>query len=66
MMLACNDLQTKFSIENESHGFHDLNMQIFISRDGGNKKYSSVLAPGQHEGLQLVTLLIFMLALSSS
>ncbi|OVA09144.1 Glucosylceramidase [Macleaya cordata] len=24
---------------------------IFISRDGGNKKYSSVLAPGQHEGL---------------
>lgn len=25
---------------------------IFISRDGGNKKYSSVLAPGQHEGLQ--------------
>ncbi|KAJ3678496.1 hypothetical protein LUZ60_002299 [Juncus effusus] len=25
---------------------------IFISRDGGNKKYSSVLAPGQHEGLK--------------
>ncbi|KAJ8513418.1 hypothetical protein OPV22_003852 [Ensete ventricosum] len=25
---------------------------IFISRDGGNKKYSSVLAPGHHEGLQ--------------
>ncbi|XVF38038.1 hypothetical protein REPUB_Repub20aG0063300 [Reevesia pubescens] len=24
---------------------------IFISRDGGNKKYSSVLAPGHHEGL---------------
>ncbi|XP_077226695.1 beta-glucosidase, GBA2 type family protein [Tasmannia lanceolata] len=24
---------------------------IFISRDGGNKKYSSVLAPGQHEGI---------------
>ncbi|KAI3915625.1 hypothetical protein MKX01_015450 [Papaver californicum] len=24
---------------------------IFISRDGGNKKFSSVLAPGQHEGL---------------
>ncbi|XP_075504822.1 uncharacterized protein LOC142542206 [Primulina tabacum] len=24
---------------------------IFISRDGGNKKYASVLAPGQHEGL---------------
>lgn len=26
-------------------------MQIFISRDGGSKKYASVLAPGQHEGL---------------
>lgn len=25
---------------------------IFISRDGGNKKYASVLAPGQHEGLR--------------
>ncbi|XP_072955535.1 uncharacterized protein [Typha angustifolia] len=25
---------------------------IFISRDGGNKKYSSVLAPGHHEGLK--------------
>ncbi|KAF8402073.1 hypothetical protein HHK36_013025 [Tetracentron sinense] len=24
---------------------------IFISREGGNKKYASVLAPGQHEGL---------------
>ncbi|KAJ4955498.1 hypothetical protein NE237_012281 [Protea cynaroides] len=24
---------------------------IFISRDGGNKTYASVLAPGQHEGL---------------
>ncbi|GKU98618.1 hypothetical protein SLEP1_g11600 [Rubroshorea leprosula] len=24
---------------------------IFITRDGGNKKYASVLAPGQHEGL---------------
>ncbi|XWS09124.1 hypothetical protein CRYUN_Cryun40dG0059100 [Craigia yunnanensis] len=24
---------------------------IFISRDGGSKKYASVLAPGQHEGL---------------
>ncbi|XP_023000039.1 non-lysosomal glucosylceramidase [Cucurbita maxima] len=24
---------------------------IFISRDGGNKKYASVLAPGQHEGI---------------
>ncbi|XP_031404232.1 non-lysosomal glucosylceramidase isoform X2 [Punica granatum] len=24
---------------------------IFISRDGGNKNYASVLAPGQHEGL---------------
>ncbi|XP_073056682.1 uncharacterized protein [Primulina eburnea] len=24
---------------------------IFISRGGGNKKYASVLAPGQHEGL---------------
>ncbi|OAY28232.1 non-lysosomal glucosylceramidase [Manihot esculenta] len=24
---------------------------IFISRDGGNKSYASVLAPGQHEGL---------------
>ncbi|XP_068652422.1 uncharacterized protein [Aristolochia californica] len=24
---------------------------IFISRDGGSKKYSSVLAPGQHEGI---------------
>ncbi|XP_058101529.1 uncharacterized protein LOC131245828 [Magnolia sinica] len=24
---------------------------IFISRDGGNKNYSSVLAPGQHEGI---------------
>lgn len=28
------------------------NVQIFISRDGGNKKYSSVLAPGHHEGLR--------------
>ncbi|RWW31076.1 hypothetical protein GW17_00004323 [Ensete ventricosum] len=34
---------------------------IFISRDGGNKKYSSVLAPGHHEGLQLVTFLIFII-----
>ncbi|KAH9616487.1 hypothetical protein KSS87_001803 [Heliosperma pusillum] len=25
---------------------------IFISRDGGIKKYASVLAPGQHEGLR--------------
>eukprot|EP00262_Sarcandra_glabra_P004792 TRINITY_DN16038_c0_g2_i2.p1 TRINITY_DN16038_c0_g2~~TRINITY_DN16038_c0_g2_i2.p1 ORF type:complete len:855 (-),score=154.47 TRINITY_DN16038_c0_g2_i2:324-2852(-) len=25
---------------------------IFISRDGGNKSYSSVLAPGQHEGIE--------------
>ncbi|XP_074588013.1 uncharacterized protein LOC141843888 [Curcuma longa] len=25
---------------------------IFISREGGNKKYSSVLAPGHHEGLK--------------
>ncbi|XP_073102856.1 uncharacterized protein [Elaeis guineensis] len=25
---------------------------IFISRNGGNKKYSSVLAPGQHEGIK--------------
>ncbi|CAD5176314.1 unnamed protein product [Musa acuminata subsp. malaccensis] len=25
---------------------------IFISRDGGEKKYSSVLAPGHHEGLK--------------
>ncbi|KAL3507351.1 hypothetical protein ACH5RR_032733 [Cinchona calisaya] len=24
---------------------------IFISRDGGNKKYASVLSPGQHEGV---------------
>uniref|UniRef100_A0A6N2JWD9 Glycosyl-hydrolase family 116 N-terminal domain-containing protein n=1 Tax=Salix viminalis TaxID=40686 RepID=A0A6N2JWD9_SALVM len=24
---------------------------IFISRDGGNKNYASVLAPGQHEGI---------------
>lgn len=24
---------------------------IFISRDGGNRRYESVLAPGQHEGL---------------
>ncbi|KZV34855.1 non-lysosomal glucosylceramidase [Dorcoceras hygrometricum] len=24
---------------------------IFISREGGNKKYASVLGPGQHEGL---------------
>ncbi|KAJ4722956.1 Non-lysosomal glucosylceramidase [Melia azedarach] len=24
---------------------------IFISRDGGHKRYASVLAPGQHEGL---------------
>ncbi|KAK6781205.1 hypothetical protein RDI58_023389 [Solanum bulbocastanum] len=24
---------------------------IFISRDGGNKKYASVLSPGEHEGL---------------
>ena len=26
--------------------------QIFVSRDGGNKKYSSVLAPGHHESLK--------------
>ena len=26
-------------------------LQIFISRDGGNKNFASVLAPGQHEGL---------------
>jgi len=26
-------------------------LQIFISREGGNKNFSSVLAPGQHEGL---------------
>lgn len=26
-------------------------LQIFISRDGGNKNYASVLAPGQHEGI---------------
>ncbi|EEE51125.1 hypothetical protein OsJ_31868 [Oryza sativa Japonica Group] len=25
---------------------------IFVSRDGGNKKYSSVLSPGHHEGLK--------------
>ncbi|KAG6501546.1 hypothetical protein ZIOFF_041427 [Zingiber officinale] len=25
---------------------------IFVSREGGNKKYSSVLAPGHHEGLK--------------
>ncbi|KAK1307564.1 hypothetical protein QJS10_CPA09g01999 [Acorus calamus] len=25
---------------------------IFISRDGGNKKFSSVLAPGHHEGIE--------------
>ncbi|XP_038970924.1 non-lysosomal glucosylceramidase-like isoform X2 [Phoenix dactylifera] len=25
---------------------------IFISRNGGNKRYSSVLAPGQHEGIE--------------
>ncbi|GFP98320.1 non-lysosomal glucosylceramidase [Phtheirospermum japonicum] len=24
---------------------------IFISREGGNKKYASVLAPGQHDGI---------------
>ncbi|ERN18870.1 non-lysosomal glucosylceramidase isoform X1 [Amborella trichopoda] len=24
---------------------------IFISRDGGNKKYASVLSPGEHEGI---------------
>ncbi|KAJ8755469.1 hypothetical protein K2173_019267 [Erythroxylum novogranatense] len=28
---------------------------IFISRDGGNKSYASVLAPGQHEGLGKAT-----------
>uniref|UniRef100_A0A2P2KU55 Non-lysosomal glucosylceramidase n=1 Tax=Rhizophora mucronata TaxID=61149 RepID=A0A2P2KU55_RHIMU len=28
---------------------------IFISRDGGNKCYASVLAPGQHEGLGKAT-----------
>ncbi|KAJ8773994.1 hypothetical protein K2173_009425 [Erythroxylum novogranatense] len=28
---------------------------IFISRDGGNKRYASVLAPGQHEGLGKAT-----------
>ena len=28
--------------------------QIFISREGWNKKYSSVLAPGQHDGLKYV------------
>ena len=27
--------------------------QIFISREGWNKKYSSVLAPGQHDGLKI-------------
>ncbi|PKU72532.1 hypothetical protein MA16_Dca008588 [Dendrobium catenatum] len=27
---------------------------IFISRDGGNKKFSSVLAPGHHEGIKKV------------
>lgn len=29
-------------------------LQIFISRDGGHKRYASVLAPGQHEGLGYV------------
>ncbi|KAB1201644.1 Non-lysosomal glucosylceramidase [Morella rubra] len=29
----------------------DLIRKIFISRDGGNKNFASVLAPGQHEGL---------------
>lgn len=28
-----------------------LQLQIFVSRDGGNKSFASVLAPGQHEGL---------------
>ncbi|CAK7336249.1 unnamed protein product [Dovyalis caffra] len=28
-----------------------LHALIFISRDGGNKNYASVLAPGQHEGI---------------
>lgn len=27
-------------------------LQIFISRDGGSKKFSSVLAPGHHEGIK--------------
>lgn len=27
-------------------------LQIFISRDGGNKRFASVLGPGQHEGLR--------------
>lgn len=26
-------------------------LQIFVSREGGNKRFASVLAPGQHEGL---------------
>jgi len=26
-------------------------LQIFVSREGGNKSFASVLAPGQHEGV---------------
>lgn len=33
-------------------------MQIFINREGGQKKYSSVLSPGHHEGLGYAILLI--------
>ncbi|CAK9141462.1 unnamed protein product [Ilex paraguariensis] len=29
----------------------DIRRMIFVSRDGGNKRFASVLSPGQHEGL---------------
>ncbi|GJN20845.1 hypothetical protein PR202_gb08272 [Eleusine coracana subsp. coracana] len=34
----------------ESSPVMENQFSIFVSRDGGNKKYSSVLAPGHHEG----------------
>lgn len=40
------DLQLIFGISG-----YLLSLQIFINREGGNKSFASVLAPGQHEGL---------------
>ncbi|KAK2396183.1 Beta-glucosidase, GBA2 type family protein [Trifolium repens] len=31
--------------------FDSIVLFIFVSREGGNKSFASVLAPGQHEGL---------------
>lgn len=36
----------------ESSPVMENQFSIFVSRDGANKKYSSVLAPGHHEGLK--------------